>query len=66
MTSYKHFEQLLAERTKTLNNIRATIERIRYLIDVIAEQIKLEQQWRGSYSEIAIYREADGTLGLLA
>lgn len=63
MTSYKCFEQVMAEQTKTLNDIKATIERIRYLIDVIAEQIKLEQQWSSSYPEISLDSPTNETLG---
>lgn len=56
----------MAEQTKTLNDIKATIERIRYLIDVIAEQIKLEQQWSSSYPEISLDSPTNETLGPVA
>ncbi|MEP0874013.1 hypothetical protein NDA01_30370 [Trichocoleus desertorum AS-A10] len=52
MTHAKRFEELIAERTQTLNTMRAAIERIRYLIDIIAVQIKLERQYSNTCSEL--------------
>ena len=66
MTPHERFEQVMAEQTKTLDEIRATIERIRYLIDVITEQINLEQQWTSSYPEMAVDRPTDERLGSIA
>lgn len=44
MTHPKSFEELMAERSKTLDMIRATNDRISDLIDLITAQIQLEQQ----------------------
>jgi hypothetical protein len=62
MTSYRSFEEVMAERMKTLDGMRATIERIRYLIDIITEQIKLEQQWTASH-QLDLDKQAEETLG---
>ncbi|MBD1862862.1 MULTISPECIES: hypothetical protein [Trichocoleus] len=45
MSSPGRFEELIEARAKTLDDIRVTIERIHYLIGLIAKQIELEQQW---------------------
>jgi len=65
MTSLKRFEQLMVEQAKTLDEIRATIDRIHYLIQIITEQIRLEQQWSSLSSDIEAYldRQNDQTLG---
>ncbi|MBD1865589.1 MULTISPECIES: hypothetical protein [Trichocoleus] len=46
MNDQSSFEELLAARTKTLNDIQAIITRIRYLVDIKVTQAKLEQQWQ--------------------
>ncbi|MBW4489852.1 MAG: hypothetical protein KME12_18880 [Trichocoleus desertorum ATA4-8-CV12] len=48
--NYRTFEEVMAERVRTLDDIRATIEHIHCLVDIIAEQIKLEHQWTSSGS----------------
>jgi hypothetical protein len=65
MTSHRSFEEVMAERARTLDDIRATIERIHRLIDIIAEQIKLERQWTNASfdAEVGSDRQADQTLG---
>lgn len=45
MTSSRSFEEVMAERIKTLDVIQAACDRIRYLIDVISIQTRSEEQW---------------------
>ncbi|MEP0872091.1 hypothetical protein NDA01_19940 [Trichocoleus desertorum AS-A10] len=42
MTHARRFEELIAEHTQTLDTMRTTIERSRYLINVMVAQINLE------------------------
>ncbi|MBD2096347.1 hypothetical protein H6F90_14485 [Trichocoleus sp. FACHB-591] len=51
MTHARSFEEVIAERTQTLDMMRATIERMRYLIDLIATQITLEHQYSNTHSD---------------
>lgn len=48
MTHPRSFEEVMAERLKTLEDIQATIKRINDLIEIISEQIRLEQQWQNA------------------
>nr|WP_290227803.1 hypothetical protein [Trichocoleus desertorum] len=52
--NYRTFEEVMAERIKTLDDIRATLERINYLVDIISKQIKLEQRWTSSASDVEV------------
>lgn len=65
MTPPRRFEEVMAERIKLLDDIRATIERIRWLIDIMAEQINLEQQWAKANSnpELNLDRQTSQNLG---
>ncbi|MEP0869607.1 hypothetical protein NDA01_07325 [Trichocoleus desertorum AS-A10] len=65
MSSHRRFEELIEERAKTIDGIRVTIERIRYLIDLIAKQIELEQQWSNANpdSRLNTARDDDQPLG---
>ena len=51
MTHARSFEEVIAERTQTLDMMRATIDRMHYLIDLIAAQVNLEHQYSNTRSD---------------
>ncbi|MBD2124205.1 hypothetical protein H6F68_25340, partial [Trichocoleus sp. FACHB-262] len=59
MTHARRFDELIAERTETLDTIRAIIERMRYLISLIPAQIQLEQQDSNTSSDSQHYPRAE-------
>ena len=51
MTQPRSVEELIAERTETVNSIQATIECLRYLVNLIVVLIKLDQQYSNTHSD---------------
>ena len=59
MTQPRSVEELVADRTKTVNSIQAAIECIRYLVNLIVILIKLDQPYSNPHSDSQHYTGAN-------